>query len=82
MTKKEAKKEEEVGSAEELRELRKSPEFKKLVKMVDSGKLEDISLLEEAKTVPVVRKPKMKGTSGNLFMLPEQSEETEEEEKR
>jgi hypothetical protein len=69
-----------IISSEEVKEILKSPEFKKIVEMVDSGKLKDVHLLEEAKTTPVVRKPKMKGVTGNLFVMPGQVEEKEHKE--
>jgi hypothetical protein len=66
-------------SPEELKEMLKSPEFKKMVAMVDSGRLLDVTMLEGAKTTPVVRKKKMKAVLGNLFVMPGQVEETKRE---
>ena len=66
-------------SSEELKEMLKSPEFKKMVAMVDSGRLKDVTMLEGAKTTPVVRKKKMKAVLGNLFVMPGQVEETKRE---
>ena len=51
-----------------------------MVAMVDSGKLKDVTMLEEAKTTPVVRKKKMKGVIGNLFVMPGKVEEKEHKE--
>jgi hypothetical protein len=70
---------EKIISSEEMKEIMKSPEFKKMVEMVDSGRLLDVRLLEAAKTTPVVRKPKMKGVIGNLFVMPGQVKEKEHE---
>jgi hypothetical protein len=70
---------EKIISPEELEAIMKSPEFKKMVEMVDSGRLLDVRLLEVAKTTPVVRKPKMKGVIGNLFVMPGQVKEKEHE---
>jgi hypothetical protein len=67
--------------AEELRKPGGSPELHKLVAMMDSGGLADMPLLEAAKTTPVVRKPKMKGSSENMFLLPEQIAKRDQEPK-
>lgn len=76
-------KEAEVISSEELRKLSQPPEFKKLVAMVESGKLKDVPLLKAVETTPVMRKPKMKGISGNLFVLPDKvSEKADKDGKR
>ena len=54
-----------------------------MVAMVDSGKLKDVTMLEGAKTTPVVRKTKMKGVLGNLFVMPDKvSEKADKDGKR
>ncbi len=62
----------ELMALEDLRKLGKVPEFEKLLAMADSGRLEDVSMIEAAKTTAVARKPRKEGRKENLFLLPEQ----------
>lgn len=67
----------EAATPEEGRTLSRSPEFSRLITALASSGLAEMKVLEAAETTPVARKPKMEGSRGNLFLLPEEGKEEE-----
>jgi hypothetical protein len=61
-----------IEPSRDWRTLTATPEFARLLGVLASAGLADMSVLEPAKTTPVRRKPKMKGSDANMFLRPEQ----------
>jgi hypothetical protein len=63
-----------VASSDIWRTLAGTPELARLVGVLASSGLDELKVLEAAKTTPVKRKPKMEGSDENMFLPPEELE--------
>jgi hypothetical protein len=71
----------EIAAPDAWRTLSQSPELRRLLEALASGGIGDIPLLEAAQTVPVIRLPRMEGTKGNMFLIPDEPGDAEEGER-
>jgi len=71
-----------VEASQEWRMLTRSPEFNELISTLVSSGLAELKLLEPPETKPVPRKPRMKGSNENMFVLPDEPKKPRGKKKR
>lgn len=62
-------------AASEVRILSHLPEFTQLTTTLAASRVAEVQIVEAAATKPVIRKPKLPGRDGNLFVMPDETEE-------